>query len=250
MQSKIGFKDSRKSIDDYIKWRIKRSVPAVYLVEKIISLKNKQVLDIGCGYGALCSVLLDRGAIVTGIEVDSDKLAVAKRFLNGKENLKLMQTFGETLPLEDNSVDLVCLFDVIEHIDHPDVTIRECRRVLKEKGVLYVEFTPYYSVTGHHLYDFAKWPIHILPKDIIRKIVYSKRIDGFMTHDYFWRQFESLNKLKIHRFQKMVKDFSKVKERFIIKYPEVFEINLPFLNWLGPITDTLTMSFEGIYIKE
>jgi ubiquinone/menaquinone biosynthesis C-methylase UbiE len=134
-------------------------------------------------------------------------------------------------------------------VKHPKKTIEECTRVLKPNGVLYVEFTPYYSITGHHLYDFSKLPIHIFPKSVVKKIVYGKKISGFMDHDYFWNQFESLNKLRISQFQKMTSDYEKIFERFIIKYPEVFEINLPFINAFGPLKDFFTLSFEGFYRK-
>lgn len=246
----IGFKESRKSPKDYFEWRKNRALSAVNRVDKIHKLAGLHVLDIGCGYGALCSILLDKKAIVTGIEVDKKKLRFAEEFLKNEKNIKLKEVSGEKLPFADQSFDAVFLFDVIEHIDHPDVTIKECERVLKPGGVLYVEFTPYYSITGHHLYDFAKWPIHMLPKETIKKIVYSKKIKGFLTHNDYWAQFESLNKLRISKFQEMTKPFQKIQERFIIKYPEIFEINLPFINLLGPFKDFFTMSFEGIYQKK
>jgi ubiquinone/menaquinone biosynthesis C-methylase UbiE len=244
---KIGFKQSRKSPRDYFAWRVNRAVPAVERVQLRIDLYGKKVLDIGCGYGALSSVLLKEGAQVTGIEVDRKKLAIAKDFFKDAENIELFAVDDEKLPFKDNTFDAVFLFDVIEHIRRPDITIKECRRVLKPDGIIYIEFTPYYSITGHHLYDFAKWPIHILPRGWIKDIVYSKKIKGFLTADDYWQQFESLNKLRISRFQKMMRSFQLLEERFIIKYPEVFELNVPLLNVLGPFKDTFTMSFEGTY---
>jgi len=147
-------------------------------------------------------------------------------------------------------VDVVFLFDVIEHVRSPALMIEECKRVLKPWGLLYVEFTPYYSVIGHHLYDFAKWPIHLLPRKYIKRLIYRRQIKGFLTVDYFWDMFESLNKLRISQFQELVKDFMTLEERFIIKYPELFEVNLPLLNLLGPMKDIFTMSFEGAYRKK
>lgn len=245
----IGFKESRRSVQDYIEWRKNRVRPRVERVNKLHNLSGSKVLDIGCGYGALCSILLDYKAIVTGIEVDTKKLQKASEFLKDKKNIKLLAVPDEKLPFVDSWFDVVFLFDVIEHIDHPEITIRECERVLKPGGILYVEFTPYYSITGHHLYDFAKWPIHILPKEKIKQIVYAKKVKGFLTHDDYWAQFESLNKLRISTFQHMMKSYRLIEERFIVKYPEVFELNLPVLNFFGPLKDTFTMSFEGIYKK-
>lgn len=243
----IGFKESRRSVQDYIEWRKNRVRSRVSRVNELHNLSGSKILDIGCGYGALCLVLLDYGAIVTGIEVDTKKLKKATEFLKNEKNITLLAVVDEKLPFPNRSFDVIFLFDVIEHIAHPEITIRECERVLKPGGILYVEFTPYYSITGHHLYDFAKWPIHIFPKDKIKKIIYSKKIEGFLTHDDYWAQFESLNKLRISTFQNMMKFFHLIEERFIVKYPEVFEFNLPVLNFFGPFKDTFTMSFEGIY---
>ena len=247
---KIGFKESRISEKHYFEWRKNRGKSCINRMNKIIKLKNKVVLDIGCGYGALSSLLLDKGAIVYGTETSTGKLEVAKKIIkSNKINLKAVD--NEDLPFEDNYFDVVFLFDVIEHVENPGKMIWECERVLKPSGLLYVEFTPYYSFTGHHLYDYAKWPIHILPKKIIKKIVFSKKVKGFLTPKYYWNQFESLNKLRISSFQKMVDGkFSKLEERFIIKYPELFELNLSFINYLGFFKDYFTMSYEGIFKKK
>jgi len=244
-----GFKQSRISPKHYFEWRRKRAYPPVKSVNEKINLKNKYVLDIGCGYGALSSILLQHGAQVWATEVDSVKLNFAREQLGKNKNFSSFLVKDEVLPVEKDFFDAVFIFDVIEHVRNPGKTLEEIERVLKPGGYLYVEFTPYYSITGHHLYDFAKWPIHILPREKIRQIVYSKKIKGFMTQEYYWKQFESLNKLRISEFQRRVKHFEKIEERFIIKYPEKFEINIPFINFLGPLKDFFTMSFEGFYQK-
>ncbi len=245
--SRTGFKGSRISPKHYFRWRVERSIPSVDRVEKYLHLKNKHILEVGCGYGAMSSMLLERGAHVWATEVNREKLTLARRYLKKYKRFKSYEVANEQLPFKNNTFDGIIIFDVIEHVGDPSKTIRECTRVLKRGGYLYVEFTPYYSITGHHLYDYAKWPIHILPEDKIKEIVYAKKIKGFMNADYYWAQFKSLNKLRIGEFQRMVKKYTMLEERFIIKYPEVFELNLPFLNHLGPFKDYFTMSFEGLY---
>jgi ubiquinone/menaquinone biosynthesis C-methylase UbiE len=249
-KKQVGFKESRKSQRSYFKWRMGRATPAVNRVEKYADIKGAKVLDLGCGYGSLSAVVESKGASVTGVEVDENKLNEARRFLKDKSNIKLIKVKDELLPFNDEFFDIIFIFDVIEHISNPQVTIDECYRVLKNHGIIYVEFTPYYSITGHHLYDFAKWPIHILSEERIKKIVYAKKISGFMDTDYFWKQFKSLNKMRIKTFQNMSKKYKRLEERFIVKYPGLFEVNLPFLNYLGTFKDLFSMSFEGIYRKE
>lgn len=244
-----GFKQSRISLEHYFQWRKKRASACIEKVNNKVSLTDKRVLDIGCGYGALSSALLEKGTQVWATEIDADKLKFAQKKLSKNKNFNSILVENETLPYDGCFFDIVFIFDVIEHVKNPAKTIQEASRVLKTGGYLYVEFTPYYSITGHHLYDFAKWPIHLLPKEKIKKIIFSKKIKGFMTAEYYWHQFESLNKLRIGQFQQMVKKFQKIEERFIIKYPEKFEINIPVINYLGFLKDYFTMSYEGFYQK-
>jgi len=249
MSEDNGFKQSRISPEHYFRWRRKRALTCIERISNKIRLVDKRVLDIGCGCGALSSALLEKGAHVWATEIDDDKLKFAKKKLTGNKYFNSVLVESETLPYDNCFFDIVFLFDVIEHVKNPAKMIQEASRVLKSGGYLYVELTPYYSITGHHLYDFTKWPIHVLPREKIKKIVFSKKIKSFMTAEYYWQLFESLNKLKINQFQQMVKKFQKIEERFLIKYPEKFEINLPFVNYLGPWKDYFTMSFEGLYQK-
>lgn len=246
--STIGFKQSRKSVDAYYEWRKERALPAVRKVQQKKRLRDKTVLDIGCGFGSLSSLLHDKGAKVFATEVDTKKLHYAKKKLKHL-GITFHEVHDETLPFEDEMFDVVMLFDVIEHVSDPQKMIQEVRRVTKKRGIIYVEFTPFYSVTGHHLYDYTKLPIHLVAEGRIKNLIYSEDVDSFTSKDEYWELYQSLNKMRISSFQKMMKGTEKLEEQFIIKYPDVFSINLPFLNFIGPIKDFFTMSFEGMYQK-
>lgn len=242
-----GFAKSRISPESYFRWRLERCSEPVKKMDQLHRLNQSNVLDIGCGFGSLSYLLSDMGAHVHATETDARKMNQAKKFLKGR-NIDLKLVRDEILPYGKGFFDAVFMFDVIEHVADPQAIINEVFRTLKPGGYVYIEFTPYYSVVGHHLYDYAKWPIHILPRKFIWKYVYSRGNIGFLTADDLWRQFESLNKLKISTFQKMIGIFRKIRERYIVKYPDKFEVNIPFIGYL-PFKDLLTMSFEGIYRK-
>ncbi|HRV32949.1 MAG TPA: methyltransferase domain-containing protein, partial [Anaerovoracaceae bacterium] len=64
------------------------------------------ILDVGCGTGALCAVLDERGLSVTGIDPASKMLAIAKRH-SKSANIKYIHGNAlEKLPFEDKSFDI------------------------------------------------------------------------------------------------------------------------------------------------
>jgi SAM-dependent methyltransferase len=59
---------------------------------------------------------------------------------------------GRRLPVEDQSVDLIWSFDTFEHLRYPEITVRECRRVLRPGGRLICEV----DIRDHYETDEAK----------------------------------------------------------------------------------------------
>ena len=57
------------------------------LKERVGAVTGKRVLDIGCGAGETCTIWLDGGAQVTGLDVSAPMLAVAKARTGGRAEL-------------------------------------------------------------------------------------------------------------------------------------------------------------------
>jgi SAM-dependent methyltransferase len=103
-------------------------------LELVRSVQSTRILDIGCGDGAV-SLELARitGATVIGIEISDGAVAVCRQ--RGVEAHQL--TLGiEPLPFEDESVDLVYMAEVLEHLPRPDRGVEEIHRVLRPGGHL------------------------------------------------------------------------------------------------------------------
>ena len=66
-------------------------------VAKIINqIKEKKVLDIGCGHGSNAFILAQKGSYVTALDIDEERLSVARN-LNNHKNINFIKDFHSSL---------------------------------------------------------------------------------------------------------------------------------------------------------
>jgi len=58
---------------------------------------------------------------------------------------------GLPIPFADDSVDTIVSYDVFEHVDDLDQTLKECARVLAPGGALFAVFPSFYQPLESHL---------------------------------------------------------------------------------------------------
>lgn len=106
----------------------RRNIKGLYDSIKLF-VKEKEitsVLDVGCGRGGFCNILTDYCNTVHGLDF---AIKPDKEFK--EKNINFIKSDAHTIPLPDNSVELITSFDFLEHI-HPDYlekTIKEMFRV-------------------------------------------------------------------------------------------------------------------------
>jgi SAM-dependent methyltransferase len=107
------------------------------VLERLVSPAGLDVLDVGCGPGALVRELTAKGARATGVEISDEQLASARRRDPGG---RYLVGRAEQLPLEDGTVDLVVFMRALHHvpIQHMPGALSEARRVLRPGGAVYV----------------------------------------------------------------------------------------------------------------
>lgn len=110
------------------------------------------VLEIGAGSGWQSKVLAERGFDVVAVDVEGSEYL-------GNAVFPVRAYDGRSLPFPDSSFDLVFSSNVLEHVSHIDMLLREIRRVLKG-GAYAIHLLPtptwrLWSALGFYCYPTA-----------------------------------------------------------------------------------------------
>jgi 2-polyprenyl-6-hydroxyphenyl methylase/3-demethylubiquinone-9 3-methyltransferase len=108
-------------------------------VAKQISLKDKKILDVGCGGGLLSEALAREGADVVALDLSSELIEIAKLHLyesNVKVDYRLqsVESLAEELP---GQFDAITCMEMLEHVPDPSSILRACEKLLKPGGKLF-----------------------------------------------------------------------------------------------------------------
>jgi 2-polyprenyl-6-hydroxyphenyl methylase / 3-demethylubiquinone-9 3-methyltransferase len=100
------------------------------------SLRNKQVLDVGCGGGILAESMAQRGARVTGIDLAEEALKVAQlHVLESGNAVAYRHVAAEDYAREmPQQFDVVTCMELLEHVPDPESTVNACAALAKPGG--------------------------------------------------------------------------------------------------------------------
>lgn len=159
-------------------WMIRRqeynfTIDAFEAYESLYKNQKLKVLDIGCGVVPLCNYVSLKGHDVIALDpIKSDIDFLIKNDMNQfyNSNVQYIHGYGEKLPFEDNSFDVVYSVSVMEHIASGNdlIVLSEMLRVLKvggkliittdvmpNDGISYRKYTyPFTSETLSRVFDF------------------------------------------------------------------------------------------------
>jgi len=119
----------------------KRLIKAVELSGK--DFKGRNVLDIGCGRGELCSHLAKLGAKCVGIDYSAAAVKIAKKAFKGK-GIDFLRMDCTKLAFPDESFDAVFMMDIVEHLTPKQLglAVEEARRIIQPGGQLIIHTMP------------------------------------------------------------------------------------------------------------
>ena len=121
-------------------WFVGRRRIFFYLLDRELPATGElRVLDVGCGAGGMLGPL-GRYGEVAGVDTSAELVALCRR--RGVEHAEVASAYE--LPAAAGSLDLITLFDTIEHVPDDERVLRECRRALAPGGLLFLS-TPAYQ---------------------------------------------------------------------------------------------------------
>jgi len=149
-----------------------KTIESFYRYIAVQTEKNKvtSIIEVGVGEGQILEICLNffPDASFHAVDIAEGILNVAIENLSDYSNqINFELQDIQSLPYKDNSYDLVTCCEVLEHVDDPELGIKELYRILKKGGygVLSVPNEPIWRLSnmlrGSYLKDFGNTPGHI-----------------------------------------------------------------------------------------
>jgi len=198
-------------------------------IENFLQLDSScKLLEVGCGEGGNLIPFLDKGCLVTGVDISISKISNADTFLKthpGARHLALLaQDIYDTSEILHQDFDLIIMRDVIEHIHDQDRFMGYIKRFLKPEGLFLLIFPPWYNPFGGHQ--------QICRNRVLSRLPYFHLLPGWLYR--FTLRAGGENKttiaelleikqtgISIERFRKIAKkhDYEVIKETFYFINP-------------------------------
>ena len=105
-----------------------------------VDLNNKVVADLGAGTGFISLKVAEKADIVFSIDASKNMLRELNKSAQSLSLKNIYPITGdlESLPLFDNSVDVVFINMALHHVVNPDKAIKEMKRILKDGGTVII----------------------------------------------------------------------------------------------------------------
>ena len=174
------------------------------------------VLELGCGEGRGIDVILKKCKSYTAI--DKIKSVIDELSLKYKKNNFSASNFPPLKRIQDNTIDTIISFQVIEHINNDELFVSEIKRILRPGGIALIT-TPNINMTltrnPWHIREYTSKQL----RDLCEKYFSSVEVYGISGNEKVIKYYNQ-NLDSVKRFKKLdVFNLEKHLPNFIYKIP-------------------------------
>ncbi|MFZ5967726.1 MAG: class I SAM-dependent methyltransferase [Bacillota bacterium] len=121
----------------------RKILPPEQIIQKLAIKEGQVVADVGCGIGYF-TIPMGKAVGVQGkvyaIDINPLMLEEARRRIEEEKltNVDFILSAENSFRINDGSVDMVFTSTVYHELDTPEIFLKECKRVLKDRGILII----------------------------------------------------------------------------------------------------------------
>lgn len=197
-------------------WFVYRQNILKFILKKYLSDLHKEakILDIGCGTGGNIRLLKENYENVIGLDNNDFALEYCKE--KGLKNI-IKGNLPDSIEVEDNSIDLILLFDVLEHIEEDEKSLSILKNKLKNQGHILLTVPAFSFLWSKHDEEFHHKRRYNIEE--IKKILESQDFKIIKSSYLYFSLFPVV--LIMRLLKKVFKPYSKMDD---------FKLNNMFLN--------------------
>lgn len=135
-------KDNRSYYDEFSEWYERERHDGYHRVIDDLQVdllrqhvRDRDVLEVGCGTGLLLHRIEDLARSARGIDISPGMLELAR-----ERGLQVEEGCATELPFASATFDVVYSFKVLAHVRDIERAVAECSRVVRPGGILLLEF--------------------------------------------------------------------------------------------------------------
>lgn len=141
-------------------WFVARRLILRKILDGMELRQNSKILEIGSGTGGNLEMLSQYGEVTA---VEMEKLPFELSLKKASPNVKIQKGFlPDNLNVKHSEFDVVCLLDVLEHIDQDEESLNAVKSLLSSQGKLLITVPAYswlwssHDVFNHHKRRYTK----------------------------------------------------------------------------------------------
>lgn len=136
------------------------------LDRRVVQLAPSSILDVGCGEGVVTEGFARLLPQTRVLGIDADDASLQGHWQERlRDNLSFETGSAYELPFEDNSFELVCAIEVLEHLERPRDALGEMARVSSHALLVSVPREPHWRIShflaGRDVAQLGNTPGHI-----------------------------------------------------------------------------------------